>query len=67
MPNVLKSHAVAAKLGISQRQVRIMNSKGELPTPIKISKTDGWIEHEIDAFIEKKMAERNAAVDGGAE
>jgi len=43
-----------------------MSQSGEFPKPIKIGKSDGWIEAEVDAWIEQKMADRDATVVGGA-
>jgi len=35
---------------------------GKFPRPIKVgSNTNGWVESEIDAYIKKRIAERDAA------
>lgn len=65
---ILKQPAVIEKTGIPRASLNKMIAKGKFPAPIKLndSRATGWVEAEIDAWVEKKMAERDAAIDGGA-
>lgn len=34
---------------------------GTFPKPVKLGRLNGWVEAEIDAYVEQLMAEREAA------
>jgi prophage regulatory protein len=51
---------IARGLG-SRSSIYVRMERGEFPRPIKIGRINGWPEHEIDAWIEQRLAEREAA------
>jgi len=71
MPHtILRKQDAAKKVGLCKQHLQNLINSGEFPRPIKLgghdSRAVGWIEAEIDAWIEKKIAERDAALAGGA-
>jgi prophage regulatory protein len=66
---ILRKPDVLKKIGVSKTQLQNLIEAGEFPGAIKLggpeARAIGWIEAEIDAWIEKKIAERNAALAGG--
>ena len=51
----------------SRSQLYRLIRAGKFPKPIRLSENRvAFCEHEIDAWIESKIAERDAALDGGA-
>ena len=51
----------------SRSQLYRLIRAGKFPKPIRLSENRvAFCEHEIDAWIELKIAERDAALDGGA-
>lgn len=36
-------------------------ARGEFPKPVKIGRLNGWLESEIDEYIQGRVAEREAA------
>ena len=58
---VLRLRALKAKTGLSTTTIYDKMSKGEFPRPIPLGvKAVGWLEHEIDAYLEKCLAARDA-------
>ena len=64
---IIKGAVAAKRIGVSIKKIRYMSQSGEFPKPIKIGKSDGWIETEVDAWIKQKIADRDAAAAGGTE
>jgi prophage regulatory protein len=43
-------------LGISRRQVYVLESSGDFPKRIHITqRAVGWLEHEVEAWIKQRM------------
>ena len=56
---VLRPPAVYAKTGFSKSTIRRLELAGEFPRRVRISANAiGWIEAEIDRWIEARAAER---------
>ena len=59
---VLRLPMVREKTGLSTTAIYMAMAEGVFPRPIPIgSKTRGWVEHEIDAYLERLIAERDAS------
>jgi prophage regulatory protein len=59
---VLRLPAVTAKTGRRKQAIYEDMAAGTFPRPIKLSaKAVGWLEHEIDAWIKERIAERDRA------
>jgi prophage regulatory protein len=55
--------AVLERTGLSASTIYDKVAPGEFPKPIKLgAKSVGWLDHEIDEWIEARMAERVAEV-----
>lgn len=53
---------VMARTSLKRSQLYAMMERGEFPRPVKLSaRSNAWAEPEIDAFIEARIAEREAA------
>ncbi len=60
--------------GLSQKGIKFSRghlhrliATGRFPKPVKLGKNrNAWLETEVDDFIEKKVAERNADNDAAA-
>jgi prophage regulatory protein len=51
----------AKGIRFSRAQLHRLVTAGDFPRPVKIGKNrNAWVESEIDAFIEAKIAERDA-------
>jgi prophage regulatory protein len=54
---ILRRPEVMARVGVTHSQIDNMEKQGRFPKRIKISvKAAGWIESEIDEFIDKRIA-----------
>jgi prophage regulatory protein len=54
---ILRRPQVLDRVGMSSNQVNYLEKKGCFPKRIKISpKCAGWLEHEIDAYIDQQTA-----------
>lgn len=59
---LLRAREVADRIGLSRSAVYELVKTGDLPRPVSLTPHRvAWPEREIDAFIEKKIAERDAA------
>lgn len=58
---LLRMPSVEAKLGCKKSKIYELVARGELAKPVKIDGASVWPEAEIDAFISKLMARREAA------
>jgi prophage regulatory protein len=57
---VLRLKRLKGKTGKSTSQIYAEMAKGDFPKPIKLGKRAvGWIEEEVDAYIERRIAERD--------
>jgi prophage regulatory protein len=58
---VLRVEDACIKAGISRSMLYDLASRNEFPAPIKLgAKASGWIESEIDAWIDARIAARDA-------
>jgi predicted DNA-binding transcriptional regulator AlpA len=55
---ILRVESVAGRLGYSVRTVWRRVAAGLLATPVKDGNCTGWLESEVNAYIEKKKQER---------
>lgn len=63
---VLRLKAVEAKVGLRRDSIYRLAKVGKFPKPVKISeRATGWLEHELDEYIARRAAQRNA--DGAPE
>ena len=57
---VIRLPQVEEKVGLSRASIWRLIAAGHLPKPIKISaRASGWIESEIDEFIQRRAESRN--------
>jgi len=60
---ILRRAAVEDRTGETRSTIYAKMSRGEFPKPVKLGeKAVGWVEAEIEAYIDSKIAAR----DGGA-
>ena len=56
---ILKIHDVIECTGLSRSAILNLVKKQQFPSPMKVGlRVKGWLASEIEAWIEKKMAER---------
>lgn len=56
---VLRIEDACIKVGMPRSSFYRAVALGELPPPIKLgAKASGWLEHELDAFIDARIAAR---------
>jgi prophage regulatory protein len=59
--SVLRLPAVRAKTQLPTSSIYALMAAGKFPKPIALSvNTRGWIEAEIDEFLQARISERNA-------
>jgi len=59
---VIREPEVRRRTGLSHSTIWIMRNAGEFPQPVKLGpRALGWVEHEIDAWLEKRVRAREAA------
>jgi len=59
---ILRLPQVIAKVGLRRDSIYRLAREDRFPKPIKLSENaSGWLESEIDAYIESKTAERDSA------
>jgi prophage regulatory protein len=58
---ILKRRAAEAKCGLSKTALYDKIQKGKFPKPVKLSpKSVGWLESELDQWIEARIRERDS-------
>lgn len=58
----LRLRDVARRIGLSRATIYRLISDGKFPKPVKLSeRTSVWVESEVDAYCELRIARRNAA------
>ena len=58
---ILRLAATEAKVGLKRDNIYRLARLGRFPKPIKISeRASGWLEHELEDFIARRAAQRNA-------
>ncbi|MEQ9546418.1 MAG: AlpA family transcriptional regulator [Marinobacter sp.] len=61
---ILRLSEVRARTGLPRSTIYALQSKGEFPHSIKLSNHGsavGWLESEIDDWIQSRIADRNSA------
>ena len=59
---ILRSAAVERSIGVSRVTLWRWVKAGRFPKPVQLGpQAVGWLEHEIDAWLEARAAERDAA------
>ena len=60
MPHkVLRLPDVMDRVGLGSSFIYLLIQRGEFPKPVKIGvRAVGWIEPEVDVWIEERLAER---------
>jgi prophage regulatory protein len=66
MRRIIKRKEAAAMVGISIKTIPVLIKEDGFPRPVSVGKSVGWIDTEIQEWIEKKIAERDAVLAGGA-
>jgi prophage regulatory protein len=62
MQKIIRKPKTLEKTGLSRSRLYAEIQAGRFPKPVKLSaRAVGWIESEVDAWIESKIAEREAA------
>ncbi len=62
MTQILRRPAVEARTGLSRSTLYDKMSAGTFPRPVSLGeKSVGWLESEIDNWIEERVRERDAA------
>jgi len=57
MPRFLRLPAVQAMTGLGRDSIYRLAREGKFPKPIKISeRASGWVEAEVEAFNEQRIA-----------
>lgn len=58
---VLRIGKVVEKVGYSRMHIYRLEKAGKFPRRIQLSPNSiGWLAHEVDAWLESKVAERDA-------
>ncbi|MBL1262061.1 helix-turn-helix transcriptional regulator [Candidatus Methylomicrobium oryzae] len=66
MRRIIKRKDAAAMVGVSIKTIPLLIKENGFPKPVSVGKSNGWIDTEIQEWIEKKISERDAALAGGA-
>lgn len=63
---ILRRRQVEARTGLPRSSLYVLIAEGRFPTPIHLTtKTVGWLEHEVDAWIaERAKASRQQPYPG---
>jgi prophage regulatory protein len=49
------------RTGMTRDSIYRLGRMGQFPRPIKLSeRSSGWLEHEVDAFIDRRASARDA-------
>jgi len=60
--NILRMKDVQPLVGLSKSYIYRLGKEGSFPKPVSImpnGKSVGWIEHEVHAWLEQRIAERD--------
>jgi prophage regulatory protein len=61
MIKIVKRKPLLQNLGVCPDRLADLIKNDGFPKPIRIGKISGWVESEVDIWIEQRMAERDAA------
>lgn len=67
MKRIIKRKEAALMVGVSPDYINLLIETDGFPKPVTVVKTQGFIDIEVQAYIDRKIADRDAAVAGGAE
>lgn len=69
--SIMRRAEVLKKVGLSKTTLQSLMDAGEFPKPVKLGGQDaravGWVDTEVDAWIDQKISDRDAGIAGGAE
>lgn len=56
---IIRIGKVSEKVGLSPSMIYVSSSRGDFPTPIRLTKrTIGWREEEVDQWLNDRAAEK---------
>jgi prophage regulatory protein len=59
--NLIRLRPLCERVGLSRARIYQLIQQGRFPAPVKIGdKASGWVDEEIEALIESRIAERDA-------
>ena len=58
MSRVLRLPEVLNRVGLRKTAIYKLIRAGAFPRPMKLGRVSGWLEHEIEAWIQARAAER---------
>jgi prophage regulatory protein len=62
---ILRLPAVREKVGLGTTAIYGRIKRGEFPGQIKMGRLSGWVESEVDAWIQSHVAQRGASASNG--
>ena len=66
--SILRRSEVLHKIGISKTTLQTLMDAGQFPKPVKLGGPDaravGWVDSEVQAWIDQKIAERDSMPKG---
>lgn len=54
----LRAKEVCERLGVKKTKLYALLSEGDFPLPAKLGKASVWPEHEVEAFMERRLEAR---------
>lgn len=54
----LRAKEVCERLGVKKTKLYALLGEGDFPLPAKLGKASVWPEHEVEAFMTQRMADR---------
>ncbi|CAD6874268.1 helix-turn-helix transcriptional regulator [Methylomonas fluvii] len=65
MKKAMKRAQTAQMAGVCSNMLKVLIETDGFPSPIKVGKADAWIDTEVQAWLDAKIAERDAVVAAG--
>jgi prophage regulatory protein len=66
--SILRLPAVQSRTGLSRSSIYLAVAQGNFPRQVPLgARAVGWLESDIDAWLDSRLAERRVAVAKGAE
>lgn len=63
---ILRRPKVEKRTGLSRSTIYLLIKKGTFPKPIKLGERSvGWVEAEVDAWLEGRIQQRDAEANSG--
>jgi len=60
-PRIIKRREVEGRTGLPRSTMYDRIKRGDFPAPVPLgARSVGWLEHEVDAWLADRIAERNA-------